>query len=207
MKHTPCIYRVDIGPYYYYGQTVKPRVRELDHRRKLSKKTHPNPKMQSVFDKSYEDLKFEVILWCEKDEMNYYEEALINKHYDDKYNMNIAKDATSPMLGRKQKKSTIEKRSAKLRGRKRTKEQRERMSRAAKKRGIHPKTREAYLKKAINKTLHKFRRKDGLELICTKWFLYKTFDLNDAALNRAIKSNGSHKGWRKISTYGKVQED
>jgi len=54
------IYRIDIGPRYYYGQTKHIKTREKDHLRKLRRGSHANPCMQNSFDK-YGSFSFVVI--------------------------------------------------------------------------------------------------------------------------------------------------
>ena len=218
MKHSPCIYRIDIGKYYYFGQTVKPRRRMYNHLNDLKKNKHVNIKMQRVYDKTFDDPRFSIVLYCEEEELDYYEQALIDKHYDDRYNMNIAKDVIAPMKGRKASKETRKKLSEAqkglkkgiplseehkkklskaLKGRPRSEEQKKKISEALKGRPFSEETREKISKSKAGKEIYSFVHDDGIAIECTVHDLYTTQGLDKSHLWRVVKGEyQQHKGWR-----------
>jgi hypothetical protein len=215
MKNTPCIYKIGIGKYYYFGQTVSPRRRMNDHLSSLKKGKHHNIKMQRVYNKTFDDPRFSVVLYCEKEELNYYEQTLIDKHYDDKFNMNLNPNAVVPpnMKGRKQSPEHIEKRMRAHRGAKRSKETCKNISEAKKGKPVDrthnigkkasKETREKMSKAHkgntynCDMTMYTFVHDDGIAIECTVFDLYSSQNLDCAALWRVVKGKQkTHKGWR-----------
>ena len=111
------IYRIQIGPYYYLGQSAELKTRKNKHLWHLEKGTHVNPKMQAVYDK-YQDFSFKVMIECDIDQLDYLEQSALDVHwgYDDC--MNICKDAEATWRGLKHSEETKKKMSEAVKGKK-----------------------------------------------------------------------------------------
>jgi group I intron endonuclease len=93
----------------YIGQSSKLNVRKVEHFYKLRKGIHRNPHLQNAFNKyGEENFIFEVILYCELDELDYYEQNLVDLW---KPEYNIKKKCVNSMLGTKLSEQTKEKMS------------------------------------------------------------------------------------------------
>lgn len=95
------IYEVQIGNYFYHGSSKNIEKRMRCHKNKLKNNKHPNPKMQSIYDK-YKEFKYDIILTCEEKDLEYLEQCIIDAHIGDKACMNLAVTVGNPMRGRKQ---------------------------------------------------------------------------------------------------------
>ena len=60
------IYVIECDKYFYIGLTGNLAKRKREHKYRLNNNIHPNPKMQSVFNKGYK-LQFKVLEECEDD--------------------------------------------------------------------------------------------------------------------------------------------
>lgn len=101
------------NPYFYIGQTQSLKKRWNRHINLLKKKTHPNPKLQNVYNK-WGEPQFHIIEECSIEELNEREQFYLNLLFDDPNCVNLAKYAEAPNRGRKFSEETLEK----LRGRK-----------------------------------------------------------------------------------------
>ena len=84
------IYKITIGDHYYFGQSSDLVARRRAHHYSLKKQSHYNKHMQRCFDK-YQEFSFEILLYCDEDNLDMYEQRLINTHIDDRKCMNISK--------------------------------------------------------------------------------------------------------------------
>ena len=220
MRHTPCIYRIDIGKYYYFGQTVQPRKRMNEHLNKLKKERHVNPKMQNVYNKTFDDPRFSILLYCEKDELNYYEQALIDKHFNDKFNMNLNPKADVPpsTKGRKHSEETKKKISEShkglkkgislseehkkkigeaSKGRKHSEETKKKIGKVWKGRKHSEESKNKISKSRADDTIFSFVHDDGIAIECTVHDLVTTQGLDRSHTWRVVKGKQKqHKGWR-----------
>ena len=172
-----------------------------EHLNALKKEKHKNPKMQNVYNASFDDPRFSIVLYCEDEELNYYEEAFIQKHYDDKYNMNIAKDATAPMKGRKLSKESREKMSKAQMGLRKgiplSEETKKKISEARKGMTLSEETREKVSKAKAKKEIYSWVHDDGIAIECSVRDLWTTQGLDKSALWKMVKGQQKqHKGWR-----------
>ncbi len=105
------IYQLTIGPRTrYYGQAQDLRAREYNHFHFLRKGTHHNRHLQASFNKHGEDaLAFKTLLVCEIDELNRYEQQLLDVHHGTPGCANVAKCAEAPGRGLKRSEETLEK--------------------------------------------------------------------------------------------------
>ena len=72
------IYAIIINDKYYIGQSVNIKHRWQQHRKELKLGTHENKHLQSAYNK-YGNPKFEVLLECEKEKLNEYEQYYIHE--------------------------------------------------------------------------------------------------------------------------------
>jgi len=96
---TSFIYKITIGKYFYYGQSTNFPQRIKDHLGFLKNKSHCNKKMQNVYNK-HSDFKMQIVEilgagFLQKD-LNDAEQKYIDKYYDEKECMNIARIAGVP---------------------------------------------------------------------------------------------------------------
>lgn len=93
------IYSISFGTDIYIGSASHLQKRKNAHLHGLRYAKHHNVIMQRLYDKYKEDnFQFKVLLICNKNNLLFYEQLMIDKL---KPKLNISKDATSPMLGRK----------------------------------------------------------------------------------------------------------
>ncbi len=83
------IYQISIGSNFYFGQAQDLRAREAEHRRHLAQGRHGNPYMQHAY-YVHGDLDFQVVLECSADEVDRYEQELIDAFHGTEGCMNIA---------------------------------------------------------------------------------------------------------------------
>ena len=72
------IYAIIINDKYYIGQSVNIKQRWQRHRKELKLGTHENKHLQNAYNK-YGNPKFEVLLECEKEKLNEYEQYYIHE--------------------------------------------------------------------------------------------------------------------------------
>ena len=75
---------------YYFGQAIDLRRREIHHIREAKKGKHTNPRFQYCWDK-YGEFNFEILVECEKDELNKVESDFIVKNIDDELCCNMCR--------------------------------------------------------------------------------------------------------------------
>jgi group I intron endonuclease len=130
----------------YIGSSVNLKLRKARHFTNLTKGKHENSFLQNDFNKcGSENFKFEIILFCDKINLMFYEQRFLDKYYDGKINCyNISKNSVAPMTGRKHSAENVEKFRLRMlknvfsKGTKRTPEQIKAMSESLLKRGIKP---------------------------------------------------------------------
>lgn len=98
----PAIYIINWinNNYFYVGQTINLAIRRAEHRRKLRNGTHPNPKLQAVFNK-WGDFQFHIIEECDKEELDEREQFYLDLLFNDPNCTNICPTASAPNRGRK----------------------------------------------------------------------------------------------------------
>lgn len=90
------VYRIQIGPYFYIGSSNNCKKREKEHKRHLEAGDHFNPKMLAVYRK-YSDYDFEVIEETKTErQCRQREKSYIDLYFNDKYCLNISKEALCP---------------------------------------------------------------------------------------------------------------
>jgi hypothetical protein len=82
------IYRIEIGPYYYFGSSCRIVSRRGVHLRLLQQGRHHNPKMQSVYNK-YGQFIFSVVETCAIDNLRDREQVYLDEHVGVKHCMNL----------------------------------------------------------------------------------------------------------------------
>lgn len=89
------IYRL-VSPegHVYFGQAICLEKRRKGHFKSLTKGTHYNKHVQAVYNKY--GLVFEPILVCDPDELDIYEQCLLDSFFDDPKCMNQSKDVRAP---------------------------------------------------------------------------------------------------------------
>jgi len=85
--------------HYYYGSAVNIKKRWATHLNDLKNNNHDNPIVQAVYNK-YQTLDIEVVKLVPRDKLLLVENRYLKKFVGTPYCMNIAIDATAPMLGR-----------------------------------------------------------------------------------------------------------
>lgn len=90
------IYRIDIGPKYYYGQTKRLKTRKAEHFRKLRKGIHDNCYMQNSFNKYRRCSFVEVCTVLDIEDLDEVEQLFIDLHIDERDCLNMARVASSP---------------------------------------------------------------------------------------------------------------
>lgn len=100
---------------FYIGSSINLLKRFKEHQNRLIGNRHKNAHLQNAWNKYGEDkFSFEVILYCDKSMILYYEQVLIDGL---KPTYNIAKNAAAPMLGCKHTDETRQKISETKNGR------------------------------------------------------------------------------------------
>jgi len=110
MKHSG-IYYIQIGPWFYYGQSVDLKRRRREHLSALKADLHSNQILQSAYNK-YQQFEFTVVGSVPVDELDGAEQFFIDCFWGEDYCANLAKDAASPGRGLKRSEETKEKISA-----------------------------------------------------------------------------------------------
>lgn len=173
------IYRIQIGPHYYLGQSADLKKRKREHLWYLKNGTHQNKYMQRVYIK-YQDFSFKVMIECDEDQLDYLEQSALDVHWGTEGCMNISKYAEAPW-----------------RGRKHTEESKKKMSEARKGKKIPEETRRKIGEAMQDKTLHTFVHDEHGEVTTTQSGLRKKYNLDRSNLSKLMLGKyKSHKGWR-----------
>ena len=91
------IYRIELGNgNFYVGSSIDLSTRERKHRNELMRGKHRNPKMQSCWNK-YKVFDFVILEECDTEELLHREQVLIDAHFTDPKNANIAPKAYSAL--------------------------------------------------------------------------------------------------------------
>lgn len=137
---SPGIYQIKVGPRTtYYGQSQNLQNRETSHLLELRKGTHNNRQLQRSFNRHGEgSCTFQPLLICEIDELNRYEQALLDAHHGTPGCANVAKDAEASQRGLKHSEETRAKMSEAHRARWADPEARERYTKSSKARWADP---------------------------------------------------------------------
>lgn len=87
--------------HYYIGQSKNLEKRKLAHWNKMKCGRHENNRVQNVCNKyGLSSLRFEIICYCEHEELDEYEQTLLNKFYHDPMCMNLTSNVTGTGLRR-----------------------------------------------------------------------------------------------------------
>lgn len=105
------IYHIQIGPWFYYGQSINVHRRLKDHICKLQKNKHGNPILQNAYNK-YQQFESIVIGLIPVEELDGAEQFFIDSFYGEEYCANIAKDVIATNRDRKASNETKAKISA-----------------------------------------------------------------------------------------------
>lgn len=101
------IYRIVLGNgYFYIGSSSDLIGREKRHLYELREQKHGNTFLQNAYNK-YGIFKFDVLSYCGVSQILSLEQDLLDIHMENKKCVNIALNAKSPMLGRKQSEETL----------------------------------------------------------------------------------------------------
>lgn len=90
------IYRIDIGPHFYYGSSRNISRRISSHKNGLSTGRHKNLRMLRAF-KVYESFSWKIILKCQESELLVREQAYLDRYYGLRECLNLVSNAESPM--------------------------------------------------------------------------------------------------------------
>ena len=91
------IYKIELGNgYFYIGSSVNLKRRKVVHKTDLRSLRHSNQKMQNCWNK-YGIFEFIVLEECEISDLLLREQQLIDKHFSDPKNVNLAPKAGSPL--------------------------------------------------------------------------------------------------------------
>lgn len=133
------IYKITCGGTFYYGQAQDLKKREGKHMSYIQRGEHHNRHLQRAYDK-YGEFTFEVVLYCETNELDRYEQWFLDTYQPMEKCANIAKDAAAPTRGLKLPHSdeAKAKMSASHKGKKLSDEHRAKIAAAHKGRKIGP---------------------------------------------------------------------
>ena len=169
MNTYPGIYKIEVGDYFYYGQTQNLHERKLRHLSNLRSQRYKNPIMQNVFNK-YGDFKFEIIFNCPVEDLDEAEQDFLDKFVGMEKCMNIATDATYPGRGLTLSSSHKERIKTSQTG---------------------------STNSNFKEQTYTFKHKTGSIEIMTPYELSKIYQLDRSHLTKMIKGTlKSHKGWR-----------
>jgi len=84
------IYKISIGPYFYFGQSRNIYYRCHRHKSNLRNNCHGNSFMQNVYNK-YQEFHYQVILECKEEELNLQESKIIEEFINNEYCLNLNK--------------------------------------------------------------------------------------------------------------------
>ena len=186
------IYKIEIGEYFYIGQSSNLRKRENDHSSYLRRGAHVNAKLQNVYDK-YTDFNFKVLVYAEPHMLDALEQGLIDYHYSDKHCMNLSKDVGCVMRGRTHTEATRKKLSNFNKGKVLSKEHVKKMveSRTGLKRT------QEQCENMSSPIIYTFVHKGGIKETCTQSALRLKYAIPSPCLSRLVNGvRKSAKGWR-----------
>ena len=207
------IYRIEIGDYFYIGQSIELDKRKSTHLNNLRKGTHCNRMMQSVYNK-YQNFSFKVMLNCGADQLDMLEQSALDVCYGDEDCMNLSKDVKSPGRGRIVTAKTRKLMGEARKGKKASSESRKLMSNAkqgknnpnyGKKGKNHhnygmqhsSEARKKIGQGRISPTKYTFLHKDGVEETCTQYELRMKYSLDSSGISRLVSGKAKTcKGWR-----------
>ena len=171
------IYKIEIGDYFYIGQSINMSRREIEHKCDLKKGKHCNSFMQNVFNKK-NDFNFKVLVYAESHMLDDIEQGLIDSYYEDKLCMNASKDVESPMRGMKHS------------------------DKSCKLMALNHVQGKVYTGKShwnYDNTIYSYVHKDGVEERCTQNELMLKYNLSQAGVNGITTGRRkTHKGWRLV---------
>ena len=180
------IYRIQIGPHYYLGQSADLKKRKREHLWYLKNGTHQNKYMQRVYIK-YQDFSFKVMIECDEDQLDYLEQSALDVHCGTEGCMNISKYAEAPHRGLKHSEETRKKMSESRKGVKHPMYGQHHSEETKRKMG----------EAQADKTLYRFIHDTHGEITCTRYELRKKYNLDRSNTTSLIKGRlKSHKGWR-----------
>jgi len=190
------IYQINIGPWFYFGQSQNIALRRNQHMSELDRGVHPNSIMQRCYDK-YQDFEMRVSVECDLSDIHREEQRLLDMFHGTENCMNIAHHAEAPSRGRKH---TLEARR-KMSATKREWYLRERpeaaKARAVKARQVAKRRQSSIIRQLRDMPLQEFHHIDGRVITCTPWELHKQHGAKRAALLRLIKGQSRQaQGWR-----------
>lgn len=89
------IYRIEVGPHFYYGSSKDLRGRERTHRTSLRRGEHHNVRMQNSWNK-YQEFSFSTVLECSPSDLLTLEQGFLDQFYGNEHCLNLAGIAGSP---------------------------------------------------------------------------------------------------------------
>ena len=113
------IYRITIHDTFYYGQSVDLQNRKDKHMSYLRRGQHQNQRLQRAYDK-YNEFTFEVVLVCETNELDRYEQWFLDTYHSMEKCANMATYAESPGRGRTVSQEERQRQSERMQGNKRS---------------------------------------------------------------------------------------
>lgn len=93
------IYKITCGDKWYFGQSIDTDRRSRTHRRQLRANRHNNTYLQNTYNK-HQDFKFEVIMECPVEELDFYEQMILDVWHGEPECMNLEKYVGFPTRGR-----------------------------------------------------------------------------------------------------------
>ena len=172
------LYQINIGDYFYFGQTKDLKRRKRVHLNNLKKGNHHNEFMQNVYNK-YREFDFQEVLHCSVDELNDQEQRLLDAFWGTEGCMNICPIANSS------------------KGRKLSDEHKRKLSEAkkGKKNPMYGKTGEKST--SYDHTLFTFVHAEHGEVTCTRYELWTKHNLTQGHLSKVVSGKRNHTGgWR-----------
>jgi len=94
-KNVCGLYKISIGPKFYYGSSKNLYNRAYQHVPELRSNKHKNPYMQKAYNK-YQEVKFEVIAICEIEQRRELEHKLLQNVKKDTHCMNLTYRTEGP---------------------------------------------------------------------------------------------------------------
>ncbi len=90
------IYKITFpNGHYYYGQAINISRRFSQHKREFKKGTHTNKRLQNCYQKYGEPI-YEIVVECDKSELNKIESEYLFKHIDNELCCNMCREGRSP---------------------------------------------------------------------------------------------------------------
>ncbi len=174
------IYRIEIGPKWYWGSSSRFESRKREHFWQLKNGRHPNIHMQRAYDK-YLDFSMDLVVYsCEN--ILEIEQEFLDEDYGEPLCMNLSRYATSPMRGRTHSEESKKKMSKAQSGRKNPMY------------GVSINT--GADNHFYSDKMHHFIHKDGRVHFCTQYYLQNKYGLGKNISNVITGARKSHYGWR-----------